>query len=246
MSARGFKAGSDDTSVSTSLTESLRRAPPALHGGDEFWGLAWEALAWLERNVEEGMSTLETGAGASTLIFAARGARHEAVTPDPEEERRIRHACADRGIDDTRLTFHIGRSQDVLPSLAGPALDLVLVDGAHGFPYPILDWWHLAPRLKPGGQMLLDDAYLSPIAAIVEYAQASEAWQLEPPVSFRTARIRKVRDEDPPDEADALAARGRIRFSYLPFHRRVPTSVRTRVFSTQAGIWIVRKLRRPT
>ena len=35
----------------------------------------------------------------------------------------------------------------------------MLVDGAHGsFPYPILDWWHLAVRVR--GTMLLDDAYL--------------------------------------------------------------------------------------
>jgi hypothetical protein len=231
--------------VAGSLTESLRRAPPVLHGGDEFWGLAWEALAWLEANVDDAMCTLETGAGASTLVFAARGARHEAVTPDPEEERRIRRACAERGIDDARLTFHIGRSQEVLPALTGPPLDLVLVDGAHGFPYPILDWWHLAPRVKVGGQLLLDDAYLPPVAAIVDYAKESDAWELEPPISFRTARIRKLREAEPPAEADSFASQGRVRFSYLPLHRRVLASARTRIFSTRVGIWLVRKLRGP-
>ena len=135
-------------SSDTPLTQSLRRTPPALHGEGEFWGIAWEALEWLEANVVEGMTTLETGAGASTIVFTARGATHEAVTPDPAEEERIRRACRDRNIDDSRLTFHIGRSQDVLPTLPPRDLDLVLVDGAHGFPYPVLDWWHLAPRLK--------------------------------------------------------------------------------------------------
>ena len=229
-----------------SLTDSLRRTPPSLHGREEFWGLAWEALEWLEQHVQSGMSTLETGAGASTLVFAARGAVHQAVTPDPEEERKIRAACASRGIDDSRLTFRIGRSQDVLPALESAPLDLVLVDGAHGFPYPILDWWYLAPRLKEGGRMLLDDAYLAPVAAIVDYVRASESWELEEAVSFRTACIRKVRDEEPPGDADALAAHGRMRFSYLPPARRAVASARMRLFSTRAGIWVVRKLRRPT
>jgi hypothetical protein len=236
---------SDDVSVEGSLTESLRRSPPSLHGSTDYWGLAWEALAWLERNVERGMATLETGAGASTMVFAARGAVHDAVTPDPEEEQRIRRACAERGIDDSRLTFHIGRSHEVLPGLATRELDLVLVDGAHGFPYPVLDWWLLAPRLAEGGRMLLDDAYLPGVAAIVDYARASSAWHLEAPVSFRTACLRKLRDEEPPGEADALAAHGRMSFSYLPPRRRLVASARTRIFSTRAGIWVVRKLRGP-
>jgi Methyltransferase domain len=230
----------------TPVTDALRRAPPGLHGGREFWGLAWAALEWLERNVEQGMKTLETGAGASTIVFAARGAEHEAVTPDAAEEERVRRACRDRGIDDSRLTFHIGRSQDVLPTLPSRPLELVLVDGAHGFPYPVLDWWHLAPRLRDGGRMLLDDAYLPGVAAVVDYVRSSEAWELEAPVSFRTALIRKLRDEEPPAGADALASRGRMSFGYLPPHRRAVASVRTRVFSTRPGLWVVRKLRGPS
>jgi len=231
--------------VATPLTDSLKRMPPSLHGDSEFWGLAWEALAWLEQNVEQGMTTLETGAGASTIVFAARGATHAAITPSGEEADRIRRACAERGIDDTRVTFHIGPSQDVLPSLELPPLDVVLVDGAHGFPYPILDWWHLAPRLRIGGRMLLDDAYLPAVAGIVDYARTSAAWELEEPASFRTACIRKLHDEEPPGDADALAAHGRMSFAYLPPGRRIVASVRTRVFSTRAGIWVVRKLRTP-
>jgi Methyltransferase domain len=232
--------------TTTPVTDSLRRAPPGLHGGREFWGLAWAALEWLERNVDGGMATLETGAGASTIVFASRGAAHEAVTPDPEEEARIRRACTERDIDDSKLTFHIGRSQDVLPGLGHRELDLALVDGAHGFPYPVLDWWHLAPRLRVGGRMLLDDAYLPGVAAVIDYVRSSDAWELERPVSFRTALIRKLRDEEPPPGADALASRGRMSFAYLPPHRRAVASVRTRVFSTRPGLWVVRKLRGPT
>jgi Methyltransferase domain len=228
------------------VTDTLRRSPPGLHGGREFRGLAWEALEWLERNVEPGMATLETGAGASTIVFASRGSAHEAVTPVAAEEERIRRACGEHGIDDTGLTFHIGLSQDVLPTLPERALDLVLVDGAHGFPYPVLDWWHLAPRLEVGGQMLLDDAYLPGVASIVDYVRVSKAWELEEPVSFRTARIRKLRDDEPPAGADALASRGRMSFAYLPPHRRAVASVRTRVFSTRPGLWVVRRLRAPS
>ena len=230
---------------STPVTDALRAAPPGLHGTGEYWGLAWAALEWLERNVQRGWSTLETGAGASTVVFAAAGAIHEAVTPDPGEEDRIRRRCRELGVDDSSVTFRIGPSDEVLARWEARPLDLVLVDGAHGFPYPILDWWHIAPHVRSGGTVLLDDAYLPAVSAIVDFARASDAWRVEEAASFRTARLTKLTDEPPPFFAGADAARGRMRFAYLPPHRRVGASARQRLFSTRAGLWTVRRLRRP-
>lgn len=230
----------------TPITSALRAAPPGLHGSDEYWGLAWAALEWLERNVERDWSTLETGAGASTIVFAAAGARHEAVTPDPGEEARIRGRCAELGVDSSGVSFRIGPSHEVLARWEPRSLDLVLIDGAHGFPYPILDWWHVASHLRVGGTVLLDDAYLPAVGAIVDFARSSPAWRVEEAVSFRTARLTKLADEPPPFMAGADAAQGRMRFAYLPPHRRAVASARQRVFSTRIGLWMVRRLRRRT
>ena len=93
--------------------------------------------------------------------------------------------------------------------------------------------------------MLLDDAYLPAVSAIVDFARASDAWRVEEAASFRTARLTKLTDEPPPFFAGADAARGRMRFAYLPPHRRVVASARQRLFGTRAGLWAVRRLRRP-
>jgi hypothetical protein len=219
-----------------SLTDDLRAAPPGLHGQAEFWGLAWEALAFIERTVQPGMATLETGAGASTIVFAARGADHEAVTPSAEEAERITAECERRGIATERLRFRIGSSADVLRTWDARPLDLVLVDGAHAFPYPTLDWWFLAPHLKVGGLMLLDDAYMPPVAAVVDHLRGSPAWRLEQPVSFRTAAARKLAEEEPPGEWKGERSGGRMSFRYLPPLRRVSASARQRFFSTRLGL----------
>src|SRR5262249_59092882 len=100
--------------MSQSLTEQLMPEQPSLHGEAQLWGLAWAALAYIERTVQPGMATLETGAGASTMVFAARGAEHEAVTPSADEAERIARECERRGISTERLTFRIGSSADVL------------------------------------------------------------------------------------------------------------------------------------
>jgi predicted O-methyltransferase YrrM len=227
-----------------SLTDELRASPPTLHGQAEFWGLAWEALAFIERTVEPGMATLETGAGASTIVFAARGADHEALTPSAEEAERIEAECARRGISTERVRFRIGSSPDVLRTWEGRPLDLVLVDGAHAFPYPTLDWWFLAPHVKVGGLMLLDDAYMPPVAAVVDHVRGSAAWTLEEPASFRTAVARKLAEEVPDPEWKGERIGGRISFRDQPPRRRALAAVRQRVFSTRLGLRAV-ELARP-
>jgi Methyltransferase domain len=203
-----------------SLTDELRASPPRLHGRAEFWGLAWEALAFIEQTVRPGMATLETGAGASTIVFAASGADHETVTPSAEEAERIEAECARRGISTARVAFRIGPSHEVLPGWAPRPLDLVLVDGAHGFPYPTLDWWYLAPHVKVGGLVLLDDAYMPPVASVLDHLRRSSAWTVERAPSYRTAVARKLDDEIPAWDWDGGRVGGRRSFRYLKPHRR--------------------------
>src|SRR5258708_18536298 len=176
-----------------SLTDQLRSLPPGIHGGgDEFRGLAWPAVEWREGEVRPGMRTLETGAGSSTLAFARGGAEHIAVTPSAGEEQRIR-AQADRmGIDHSHVRFELGPSHEVLPRLDTGPLDLVLVDGAHGFPYPMLDRWYTAPQLVVGGRLLLDAAYMPPAAALVDALRSQPGWEVAGNAGYRTASRRNT------------------------------------------------------
>ena len=215
-----------------SLTQDLRRKPPRLHGrGDECWGLDWTALAWLERALEPGLDTLETGAGTSTVVFAAAGTDHEAVTPDPAEEERIRAECERRGISSERVSFRIGLSHEVLPMLPQRQLDLVLIDGAHGFPYPILDWWYLAPRLRVGGLMLVDDCYMQPVAALVDFLRADESWEIAATPGRRTIVVRKLADTPPSFDWRG----GRVSFRHLPPLRRARAAAAHRLLESHFG-----------
>ena len=177
------------------VTQALRAQRPLIHeDGRTCAGLSWEALEWLEFNVRPGMRTLETGAGLSTIVFAASGATHIVVTPEAAEEAPVREACRSLGVGVDGLRFVIGPSEEMLPELPERELDVVLIDGAHGFPYAILDWWHLGRRLRLGGGMLLDDAYLPPVLAILDGLRGVPAWRVEGPISNRTVLVRKLTD----------------------------------------------------
>ncbi len=173
--------------------------------------------------------------GLSTIVFAASGARHLAVTPEADEEAAVRRACRDLGIDANRVEFVIGSSEDVLSGLPQSDLDIVLVDGAHGFPYAILDWWHAGQRLRVGGLMLLDDAYLPPVLAILDGLRGVASWQIEGPISERTVLLRKLGHEPPPGVWPSGRFGGHESFRYLPLRRRLVASTRHRVLSTRVG-----------
>jgi hypothetical protein len=212
--------------VSASLTEHLRQQPPLLHDdGEGFLGLHWAALAWLERSLTPDMSTLETGCGSSTIVFTASGARHVAVQPDEGQFERVRRYCVREGIDDSRLHTIPESSHTALNGGAWQPepLDLVLIDGAHAFPFPSLDWFYTQEHVKVGGYVLLDDAYLPSVGVLVRYLDKSPSWERVGVLGYRTPAFRKLDDNPPPYEHFGMAFDRRPSFFYLPPGRRFVT-----------------------
>ncbi len=192
-------------------------------------------LRRLERELDPAYATLETGAGTSTIVFAAAGTEHEAVTPDEGERERILAECERRGVSTKRVSFLIGPSHLVLPTVPQRPLDLVLIDGAHGFPYPILDWWYLAPRLRVGGRLLVDDCYLPPVAALVDFLRAQSGWEVAAAPGRRTIVMRKLDDASPAFDWNGERIGGSVSFRHLPPLRRARAAVEHRVLESRLG-----------
>jgi predicted O-methyltransferase YrrM len=159
------------------LIDVLLADPPAVHamGDGDTLGLGVrptdrECYLFIAEYAGKGLRTLETGAGLSTIVFAAAGSRHVCVTPVPAEADRILAYCARHGIDTRALTFEIGCSDEVLPRLEHETpLDLVLIDGNHGFPTPMLDWYYAATHLRAGGLLVLDDVALPAVTDLCAF-----------------------------------------------------------------------------
>lgn len=167
---------------------------PLLHNaGQSDWSISDVLRRHLETDVPAGARTIETGAGFSTIILASRGCRHDCVTPAAAEVAAIRAECERQDVPLDAVSFHVKPSQDVLPFLPeGEAYDFALIDGGHGFPVPALDWFFLAPRLKVGGVVAIDDVDIWTGAMIVDVLKTEPGWRHEGHLARRTAVFRKT------------------------------------------------------
>jgi predicted O-methyltransferase YrrM len=179
------------------LAEVLR-AQPKFHetaGGEPAsYQLDTNILAFIASHISEGSRTLETGAGVSTVLFALMRAHHTCLVPAEEEVVRIKRFCREHGISTDRMRFEIDRSERCLPALDVSGLDLVLLDGAHGFPIPFIDWYYTADRLKIGGLLVIDDTHVWTGYILKAFLTAEPEWRLEIDYPPRSAVFTKLRD----------------------------------------------------
>jgi methyltransferase family protein len=168
---------------------------PKLHlagGVARSWQINDQALAYIDTQVTRDSRTLETGAGVSTILFALKGCSHTCIAPFPDEVDRIKAFCAENGIAHDRVTFVVEKSEVALPGLSAEALDLVLIDGGHGFPIPIIDWWFTANRLRVGGILVLDDIGIWSVNVLKQFLADEPGWQLERDMWPKSAVFSKI------------------------------------------------------
>lgn len=186
---------------------------PSFHQhGAARWDALPETLRQIQRSSPDGGRTLEIGCGVSTVVFAASGANHTAISPGPDEHRRVRDYCEKIGVDHSRLTFVVGLSEEVLPSLqAERVLDVAFVDGAHSFPYPALDWYYTTRMLKVGGQLILDDVPVPAITPLFRHMKLEPNWRFDAILDNRAAAFTLLAPPGPEDE-----------WTSQPFNRSYP------------------------
>src|SRR4051794_25539073 len=81
------------------VVERILRDRPAFHGdGQVRWDVSPGTLHLLARLAGSAERTLEVGCGVSTVVFAAAGTSHIAVSPVRHEYERIEKYCAEIGV----------------------------------------------------------------------------------------------------------------------------------------------------
>lgn len=142
------------------------------------WSTDASCYRFIAEHCVPGSRTLETGSGLSTVLLAALGADHICCTGGQEEADRVISYCDSRGISTDTIRFEIGSSHQTLPplELAGVERDLVLIDGSHAFPLPVVDWFYGATLLPANGVLVVDDIDLPAVRILVRFLDQDPRW----------------------------------------------------------------------
>jgi len=140
---------------------------------------------------------LETGAGASTLLFLTLGpASLTSIAPDDRLRQRIFEEAAARNIASAPLRFLVERSEEALPRLAldGETIDVGFIDGNHGWPAVFVDFCYINMMLRRGGVLFVDDLQLHSVAQLFLLLRQQEQFEFNR-LDGKLAMFTKLSDE---------------------------------------------------
>ena len=222
-----------------SLADRVAAGTPALHyGGERHWNALPGTLRMLEELTPEGGVTIETGAGASTVVFAGRSREHVAVTPNTAEHAAIRAFCDELGVDSGHVQFIGAPSDEALPNMPrDPSFDGAFIDGRHAFPTPVVDFAYLSRLLKVNGVLILDDVPIPSVRMVFDHCSTSPDWRIERFADNRAAAFIKVAEEATADLWRQQGVNdGWPNYSYLPLATRLALGTKARAKQTRRAI----------
>jgi predicted O-methyltransferase YrrM len=185
------------------------------------WDATIGTLRAIQQSVQDGNRTLETGCGASTVIFAAERAHHTIISPVADEHKRVRAYLEEIGIDSSRLVFIAGSSDLILPHLSRERiLDTAFIDGEHAFPYPAVDCHYITRALKIGGKLIIDDIPIPSTAYVFHYMQSDPSWRLDAILDAQAAAFTLIH-EPPAGDYTLQPFNNRFDYGFAPLNVRI-------------------------
>ena len=161
--------------------KSLLIEQPKFHNDGRGNPISWNTndrlLNFLDVYLQPGMHTLETGSGYSTVLFIGKKCVHTAVTPAQIEFNRISNYCKEHNLPLDHVRFIARDSADHLPLLNENNLDVLFIDGAHRFPFPIIDWFYGSKLLKEGGITIVDDTDIISCLILRGFLVQDDHWE---------------------------------------------------------------------
>ena len=160
------------------VLDEVIRIAPALHNAGTFSADTFRAIA-RHASARPIRHSVETGAGASTLLFSHMSPDHVIFAMDVgtnsvpaiESSPLLRREA---------VTLVEGPTQVTLPrhQFTDP-LQLVLIDGPHAYPFPDLEYYYLYPHLERDALLIVDDIHIPTISNMFEFIRADAMFDLQ-------------------------------------------------------------------
>jgi GT2 family glycosyltransferase/glycosyltransferase involved in cell wall biosynthesis len=143
-------------------------------------------------------ASAETGCGNSTIFFSNISMNHLVFTID---DRKLENSSVNF-YDQCSLTNKrsitpiYGSTQSTLASYRHTCkYNLVLLDGAHGWPFPELEYYFFYPHIETGGFLIIDDIRIPTIGRMADVLAEDTMWELVKIIGDNTAVFRRTAAE---------------------------------------------------
>ena len=123
--------------------------------------------------------SVETGSGKTTLLFSHLSREHKVFAMEGDN-RSITVVRDSPLLERSTVTFYEGPTQVTLPQHKfEQKLQLALLDGPHGYPFPELEYYYLYPHLETNAMLLVDDIHIPTIRRLFEFLREDEMFRLQ-------------------------------------------------------------------
>jgi Methyltransferase domain len=156
----------------------IAEVAPGLHSAGTFSARTFEAIARAahKRQIH---NSVETGSGASTLLLSHLSEHHTVFALD-DGSGSITNVRRSPLLRQSVVTFVEGPTQATLPQYRfTEKLQLVLIDGPHGYPFPDLEYYYLYPHLETGALLILDDVQIPTIHNLFQFLRRDAMFELD-------------------------------------------------------------------
>jgi hypothetical protein len=159
------------------ILEQIIELQPVLHAAGTLSAPALRAIAAhaAERTI---VYSAETGCGATTLLLSHLSQSHTVFSLDMGGS--VSSVLDSPLLRPGVVKFVEGPSQRTLPQFRFDAnLQLALIDGAHAYPFPDLEYYYLYPHLDAGALLVIDDIHIRSIYNLFEFLRRDAMFRLE-------------------------------------------------------------------
>jgi FkbM family methyltransferase len=124
---------------------------------------------------------IETGCGASTILFSHYAEKHYSFCYDDRQSENSSVAFATEfpGFRADKVEWVFGPTQLTVPKHAiTEPVDIVLIDGPHGFPYAELEYYYFYRLLRENSILIIDDIHIPTLRNLFNFLSQDDMFYL--------------------------------------------------------------------
>jgi hypothetical protein len=159
------------------LIDEITKLPSDWHIAGPVSSRVLRSIAQHAEQIGTIQNSVETGSGKTTLLFSHLSSNHLVFAKDVGKS--VSQVKVSPLFKAQTVTFMEGPTQGSLPNYRFThKVQIALIDGPHGYPFPDLEYYYFYPLLEAGGLLLVDDIKIPSIGRMFDIIKADDMFNL--------------------------------------------------------------------